>query len=89
MTGFKVLKEKCNQCLFSADKIVSNKRRTEVLQECKQNDSHFNCHKFRDVCCRGFFDTQDSQMIQIAKRLNVVNFVEENDNSLTRRIPKD
>lgn len=73
---FKVMKERCDQCLFSKDKIVSDARRKQVLAECKRNDSHFICHKTGDCCCRGFYDTQTSQMIQIAGRLNAIKFVE-------------
>jgi len=76
---FKVYETKCDQCLFSKDRIVSNSRRVEVLAECKRRDSHFICHKAtllnQDVCCRGFFDTQTSQLIRIAGRLGAIEFV--------------
>ena len=78
---FKVVKERCDQCLFSDNKIVSNSRRKEVLNACRKKDTHFICHKFniagnQDVCCKGFYETQTSQMIRIAQRLNAVEFVE-------------
>jgi len=73
---FKVCETKCDQCLFSKDKIVSNARMKEVLAECRSNDSHFICHKTEDTCCRGFFDTRTSQMIRIAGRLNMIEFVQ-------------
>lgn len=78
---FKVAKECCNQCLFSQNKIVSNARRRNILSDCRKKDNHFICHKFtiagnQDVCCKGFYETQTSQMIRIAQRLNVVEFVE-------------
>lgn len=76
---FKVKEECCNQCLFSKDKIVSNKRRQQILKGCRNEDSHFICHKAtiegKDACCRAFYDTQDSQMIRISQRLNMVEFV--------------
>ena len=76
---FKVKKQCCDQCLFSKYKIVSNKRRQEILNSCRSNDNHFICHKAtikkEDICCRAFYDTQDSQMIKIAQRLGMVEFV--------------
>ncbi len=75
---FKVCKEQCDQCLFSKHKIVSNARKREVLATCRQNDSHFVCHKTKDVCCRGFYDANPaaSNLMRIAGRLGAVEFVE-------------
>ena len=76
---FKVKKECCNQCLFSKDKIVSNKRRQEILKGCRERDNHFICHKAsidsKDICCRGFYDNQTSNLIRIMGRLNAIEFV--------------
>lgn len=82
--GFQVMKQKCDQCLFSENKIVSNERRKDILAECKRKDAHFICHKAsiaggKDVCCRGFYDTQSTNMIRIAERLRMVEFVQESD----------
>jgi hypothetical protein len=76
----KVCAKKCDQCLFDKDRIVSKDRMAEILQECRQNDSYFECHKGtiegESIVCRGFYDTQTSQMIRIAQRLNAVKFVD-------------
>lgn len=69
---FKVKEEKCDQCLFSPDKIVSNERRREILSDCKKNDTHFNCHKEDDVCCRGFYEATDTNLIRISQRMGWV-----------------
>jgi hypothetical protein len=78
--AFQVCEKPCDQCLFSKDRIVSAKRVREILSDCKRKDTHFVCHKAsiaeRDVCCRTFFDTRNSQMIRIAARLNMVRFVD-------------
>ena len=78
--GFKVKKEGCGQCLFSENKIVSNQRRKSILNECRKNDNHFTCHKAtinnEDVCCKGFYDSQTSNMIRISQRMNMVEFVD-------------
>jgi len=77
---FKVKKECCGQCLFSENKIVSNKRRQSILSNCRKNDNHFTCHKAtidnKDICCKGFYDSQTSNMIRISQRLGMVEFVD-------------
>lgn len=78
--GFQVKKECCGQCLFGANKIVSDKRKAEILESCETNDRHFICHKAsinkEDICCKGFYDTKTSNLIRIAGKLNVVEFVD-------------
>lgn len=77
---FKVKKEKCNECLFSKDKIVSGQRRSELLSDIARNDSHFVCHKSSieggEVCCKGFYDTGSSNLIRISQRLRMIEFVD-------------
>lgn len=76
---FEVCEKQCEQCLFSPNRIVSKKRMGEILKDCRQKDAHFQCHKAsivgRDVCCRGFYETQTSQLMRIAGRLNMIKFV--------------
>lgn len=71
-----VCKERCAQCLFSKEKIVSDARRRDILAKCKQDDSYFVCHKTDNACCRGFYDTRSTNYLRIAQRLNAVKFVE-------------
>ena len=77
---FQVKKERCDQCLYSKDKIVSNARRKQLLADIKKRDGHFSCHKAtiegKDICCNGFYESSTSNMIRIAQRLNCVEFVE-------------
>ena len=77
---FKVKKKCCGQCLFSKNKIVSETRKSNILSDCARNDNHFTCHKAtienEDICCRGFYETQSSNMIRISQRLNMVEFVD-------------
>lgn len=79
----KVYKNKCKNCLFTQDRIVSSERAKEIIQECKASNTHFICHlstmeNSGNICCRGFFDTEGDEVakIQIAKRLELVEFVE-------------
>lgn len=78
MSGFKVQRQKCNQCMFSENRIVSIKRMKEVIKECKIKDTHFICHKATikkiDVCCRGDFERNKhrTNLMRVAARLNMV-----------------
>lgn len=80
---FKVASKCCNQCLFSPNKIVSDRRKASLLKEIVQEQSFFECHKSTmnggGTCCRGFYEKfgHHSQMIRIAERLGAIEFVEE------------
>lgn len=78
--SFEVCEKQCDQCLFSPARIVSKPRMAQILKTCRQQDTHFICHKGSihgkpELCCRGFFDTQTSQLIRIAGRLGMIKFV--------------
>lgn len=72
----KCMKSQCDQCLFSNNKIVSEERSQELLMECFNKDTHFNCHKTNFICA-GFIKTNfnQSQLLQIAERLNILEFI--------------
>jgi hypothetical protein len=75
-----VCEKRCDQCLFSSAKIVSDKRRKQVLLECRRKGTYFLCHKStmagRAVVCRGFFEIERNQACQVAARLGLVEFTE-------------
>ena len=71
----KVKKKCCGQCLFSKNKIVSDKRKDQLLNEIEMEDGHFICHKSNDHVCRGFYEKKTSNMIRISQRLGMVEFV--------------
>lgn len=80
---FEVMKKRCDQCLFGANKIVSEKRKLGILRDIRENGGFFICHKSTiqggDACCRGFFDEEGegSRTVKMAKSLGVVKFIEE------------
>lgn len=89
MSHLKVSRKRCNQCLFSNQKIVDEQRKADVLTECAATDSHFICHKYTvakllgklkddNVVCRGFYDNDPnaSTWMQIAGRLDLIEFVD-------------
>ena len=85
---FKVCSSKCDECLFSKDKIVDDARRKEIIETCIANNSFFVCHKFgiegdegtigEEVCCRGFYESYGHHinLIRIAQRLRAVEEVD-------------
>jgi hypothetical protein len=78
---FFVCEEPCDQCLFSKDRIVPKERVKQIIEECNKKGNFFVCHKSSiartgNVCCRAFYDTQDTQTLQVAKRLNLTRFVD-------------
>ncbi len=81
---FKVMKERCDQCLYGKNKVVSNARRAEILREIEAKDCNFICHKAtiagQEVCCRGDFDKRGGGKVgRFAKWANAVEFIEEKD----------
>ena len=76
----KVMKNPCNECLFTDHKVVSDSAREEILRKVSKNQSHFVCHKATiagtEHCCKNFYEKfgNTSQIIRIAKRLNMVEF---------------
>jgi hypothetical protein len=55
------------------------------MQEIAKEQSYFVCHKAtikgKETCCRGFYDGTGhrSQMIRIAERLGIIEFVNEEE----------
>jgi len=81
----KVFNQCCKNCLLSKDSIVSPNRRKEIITGCVKDQSYFVCHKAtqegKDIVCRTYFDKlgQHSQMIRIAERLGMIEFVEQQE----------
>lgn len=81
----KVYKECCNNCLLSDNRIVSQKRAKEIIQDCSKKQTHFICHKAsieeKEIICKKFYDSfgYKSQMVRIAQRLNFIEFIEQSD----------
>lgn len=78
--GLQVCEQKCDQCLFTSSRIVRPERVKEIVKSCHATGKAFICHKGSltgndQLVCRGFYDTQKTQVIRIAERLGVVHFV--------------
>ena len=62
MSGYEVMAQRCSECLYGKDKIVSDERRREILTGVRKDDDWFVCHKAtlagRSVQCRGDYDAR-------------------------------
>lgn len=69
--------------MFSKNSIVSPKRRKEIIGDCTKEQTYFICHKAsienKDIACKSFYDQLGhvSQLIRIAERLNMIEFVDQ------------
>ncbi len=77
---FNVLAERCNECLFSPDAIVDAESRQGIIEDCKRVNTFFICHKATEegnlkICCKGFYDSQDTLPVALAKALKNVRFI--------------
>lgn len=81
--GLKVYNECCKNCLLSKNRIVSGMRVKDIIQTCTKKQTHFICHKAsmedKEIVCKSFYDKLGhvSQMVRIAERLNVIEFVDQ------------
>lgn len=71
---------RCDECLFSPSKIVSDKKRDEILENCETEQVHFNCHKGtqigKSVVCHGFFTQKTAPLLEIAKQLGNIQYLD-------------
>lgn len=84
MAKFQVYEKRCDQCLFSDNKVVEEQRKSELIAYCNdmKTPTHFICHKSTihdngNVCCRGFWDKfKDSNpKLIIMEKIGRVEFV--------------
>jgi hypothetical protein len=80
---FQVYKKRCDECLFSDNKIVVDETKQTIIDACIAKNTHFICHKSSihnddQVCCRGFYDQFKNQIskLMMARGLGVVEFID-------------
>lgn len=87
--GLKVCSRVCDECLYSKHKVVGDKTKRAVLEECRRRDRYFICHKFtlngEAAICRGFFNMEPNQACQVADRLGLVVYVDPPNVSARKR----
>lgn len=84
--GLIVMRKPCDECLFSRRRIVSAKRKAEILAGCARSDAHFHCHKGtsvgQDIVCAGFAASRTSNLLRVAQRLRMVVLVDVPDGTV-------
>lgn len=77
MSKMKVCEKKCEECLFSKNRIVSKERAQAIMRKIVRTDSHFMCHKGQgDVVCAGSVDFHQGQLYRIMGRLDGIELVD-------------
>lgn len=76
---FKVQRKQCATCIYRKKSPLDIKRlEAQIADKHVGFKSYRICHHSKDVCCKGFWDrhSDEFQLGQIAKRLNLVDFVD-------------
>jgi len=82
----KVCSKQCQNCLVTADRIVSPEAAGEILKQCLEDDSFFVCHRATmgdlgegndQVMCKGFYDLTDRY--QILERVGLIKWIDHPD----------
>jgi hypothetical protein len=68
----------CDQCLFGRNRIVSAKRKADILTKCQSSDRHFVCHKTENAVCAGFYQRYQTNLIRIMQRLSGIKLIKPN-----------
>ena len=84
MGKFEVMAECCHECLYGKNKIVSDKRRAEILKQIERDDTYFICHKAtiagRECACRGDWNARGAGKLgRFAKWCGAFVFVGESE----------
>lgn len=77
---FKVQARRCATCIYRKDSSLDIKvLEDQVRDRYVGFKDHRICHHSKDACCRGFWDhhRDNFPLGQIAQRLNMVEFVDE------------
>jgi hypothetical protein len=66
----KLCSQKCDQCLFTPNRIVSAERMNDIIDQCKADGDFFICHKSPTGdkwICRGFYDNINTDDVLLMK----------------------
>jgi hypothetical protein len=82
-TNLLVANKPCAECLFSQKRLVSARRKSELLRECYEQGTYFICHEAtlagRAVICHNFAKSSDgggNVAIRFATHFNFIKYVE-------------
>lgn len=82
---FEVFDKPCKNCLLSEERIVSPEAAQAIIDECKQKETYFICHKASmngtATCCHAYFKQYGGHAIQIrlASVMQAIQFIPQPD----------
>src|SRR6476620_11426729 len=73
----RVMSKRCDQCLYTEARVVSEERAEQIMRDCERRDRYFLCHKGTEpTVCRGFFDSGVNTLCRVARAMDAVLDVE-------------
>lgn len=80
-----IFNKPCKNCLFSKDRIVSQERANEIINDCVTQGKFFICHKAsmngKDTACNRFFHQHmNDDISKLMINIGLLEFVEHDDN---------
>jgi hypothetical protein len=78
----RICKTKCNQCLYTKNRVVGAERATELMRETLRKDTNFICHKSQlrgeknEAFCAGSVDQSAGQLVRIMGRLGGIEYID-------------
>lgn len=76
----RVALKRCDECLFTRNRLVSEDRMAGILAECERSGAAFECHKATlsgdEYMCRGYYDEVQPAVARLARELGRLVFVE-------------
>lgn len=65
----------CRECLLGPNRIVSGERAAEIIENCRSNGTHFQCHKGTiagiNLHCRAYHDRYQSLAARFAEKFGI------------------
>lgn len=72
---YKLMSERCDQCLTTKNRIVSGRRAAELVRGCRDDDVKFECHKGSiagtTIACRGVHEISPCRAYRFAMAIGV------------------
>lgn len=69
----KICNQACDQCLFTDNRIVSDERANQIIEQCLIGDKYFECHKGtikgERIICRSFWNRHKKDVLSLRMAL--------------------
>lgn len=79
-SALQVCSRPCDECLFSKNKLVSDQRAGEILEQCEEERTHFICHKGtlagKNIVCNGFYREKTTPYLELMKATGKIELID-------------